>query len=249
MQPESMPPLFRHNLELNVTRVGRIVATEQIHLRLQDGREEEIAQGQGFGTGFLVSDSLLLTSNHVIKDKEIARKSQVHFGRGDYKLVANVKGIEHASDSGELDFSLVRLETDAGETKPGANLGYYSLAASDLPEPDGSLFGRTLTIGIIHFPHGMLIPDYSPYGMYYKERRDIDAQGRAGVLGRYIGYDAATDKGSSGAPVYTASFQVIATAPRQARQVRARGAHRPDHRVDPTGPPRPSRGTRPAAQP
>ena len=93
--------------------------------------------GQGFGTGFLVADNIVLTNNHVIPDVATAMELKAEFG---YELDSNKKlkdavtcnfrpdlffytssiYIEPGNPLSGLDFTLVAVEThgDCGRRVP-----------------------------------------------------------------------------------------------------------------------------------
>jgi len=83
-----------------------------------------------FGTGFLISPSLLITNNHVINDKSLALDSKFEFNY-QKDINNNTQAIDtyyatpdffYTNDETELDFTIIKLSN-----YPGKKWGYISL--------------------------------------------------------------------------------------------------------------------------
>lgn len=166
----------------------------RITLRDAAGRE------RGWATGFMVSPSLILTNWHVFPTREetanaIAEAHYVLDVAGNpapsYRFM--VRGDRfYLTDQG-LDFALVAVDVvalDGQTTLP--EFGYHRL----IDEPNKILKGESITL--IQHPGG--------------ERRQfaIRANELTDVLEQFLWYQSDTAPGSSGAPAFNDSFQVVA---------------------------------------
>lgn len=151
---------------------------------------------QGYGTGFLVSDSLLLTNHHVLPDAETARTSIIEFDyqdgldgkplrpnvlpfRPDHFFVANR----------ELDFALVAVDADPEVL---ATYGHCRLTAAQ----GTIIIGEAVTI--VQHPRG----DKKQIAL--RENKVID------IPELVVHYAADTEPGSSGSPVFNDQWEVVA---------------------------------------
>ena len=177
-------------LALAVSRfVGRI------NIRTAPGRTV------GFGTGFMVSPSLLLTNNHVLGSAEGARHSEVEF---DYqhdrfgRLLPVVSyGLEPQRfflTSPELDYTLVAVRQ---QSVGGVDLRFYGW--SRLLEEQGKvLIGKPLNI--IQHPKG----EAKQIVLRHNQLIDLLPDGK------FAHYLTDTEPGSSGSPVYNDQWEVVA---------------------------------------
>jgi endonuclease G, mitochondrial len=177
-------------LALAVSRfVGRI------NIRTAPGRTV------GFGTGFMVSPSLLLTNNHVLGSAEMARNSEVEF---DYqynrfgRLLPVVSyGLEPQRfflTSPELDYTLVAVRQ---QSVNGTDLKFYGW--SRLLEEQGKvLIGKPLNI--IQHPKG----EAKQIVLRHNQLIDLLPDGK------FAHYLTDTEPGSSGSPVYNDQWEVVA---------------------------------------
>lgn len=163
--------------------VGRVVIRE-------DG------QVAGFGTGSLVTPSLFLTNHHVLPSADVAEGSSVEFsfedGTDGQPLTPATVGFDPGrfflADE-ELDFALVAVAATPDElTEFGFNR---------LHEDEGdAAVGRFVTI--VQHPRG------EKKQIALRENRIVD------VLESFLHYEADTEPGSSGSPVFDDGWEVVA---------------------------------------
>ncbi len=166
----------------------------RIVLRTDAGRE------RGFATGFLISPRVVMTNWHVFPEAEEARNAVAEF---EYKF--DIRGnpvtpvrfrvrpdlFFHATR--ELDYALVAVEEEAVEN--GGRLsqfGYHRLART----PGKILEGEWITI--IQHPAGQ------------RRQYAIRENQLVAKLDSFLWYMSDTAQGSSGAPAFNDSFQVVA---------------------------------------
>lgn len=168
----------------------------RIHIRNESGRNE------GFGTGFLVSPTLLLTNHHVLESPDMAEKSYAEFNF-QYRL----EGIPAATSlfkfqpglffttHPDLDFTLVALSPVAhNDHRPIADFGYLYLNEHT---------GKALVseyLSIIQHPGG----GYKQIAM--RENRLMTSPPGS----HFITYSTDTTQGSSGSAVFNDQWQVVA---------------------------------------
>ena len=156
--------------------------------------------GQPQGTGFLVSDRLLLTNNHVIPDPDTARDMVIEFG---YELKPGEQSVTPVAfrlDPGaffetdaedDLDFTLVAV----GPALNGgtvASFGACPLSDSSAKHSVGE------PVNIVQHPDG----DYKQ--VVVRENRILH---RGDTVLHYL---ADTEPGASGSPVFNDEWQVVA---------------------------------------
>lgn len=163
-----------------------------------------IRDGQGFGTGILVSDSLILTCNHVVPTNAEARSCQVGFTnygstnlREEFYFDFDAAAIVHSSPVDGLDFSLVRVKPSADGTLPGKRQGKYLLNTSY--QNREALYPYAVLLNIIHYAGGEADPSYEFRGRSLKLLKKS-----------FVAYDANTSGGSSGAPVFNDLWWLVA---------------------------------------
>jgi hypothetical protein len=162
-----------------------------------------INQGQVLGTGFLVGKSLLLTSNHVVPTSMSARTVAVAFEGGANEQFA-VREIVHSSPVNDRDFSLLRLEPNPGSKTAGEIYGYYNLKTSH--NNRAGLYPYSFLVNMIHYPRGQEHRSYEIRGRRLLFKGDEnDPKKRP-----FVAYDASTEEGSSGAPVFNDFWWVVA---------------------------------------
>lgn len=160
----------------------------------------------GYGTGSMISPSLLMTNNHVIGSIERAAHAVVEFN---YELGLDGRELPAArfrlrpdlffttSPEEELDLTLVAV-SDVADVSPGVRLsafGFNSLSTSD----GEILAGESVTV--IQHPGGELKQ------VALRENRVIRFPG---VEDRFLYYETDTTPGSSGAPVFNDQWEVVA---------------------------------------
>ncbi|WP_296710330.1 phospholipase D-like domain-containing protein [Rhodoblastus sp.] len=152
-----------------------------------------------FGTGFLVSPSLMLTNHHVLGDPEVAARSLAQF---DYALhedgspyPAALFEVDvdrfHLADKA-LDFALVALKPNSREGRPLPEYGWNQLIADE-----GKAIEAQYSNIIQHPAAG-----YKQLAL--RENRIVD------IFSDYLHYTADTLGGSSGSPVFNDRWEVIA---------------------------------------
>ncbi len=163
--------------------------------------------GSGWGTGFLVSPSLLITNNHVIPDKAFAKstlKIQFNFQND---LTGALLAVEEydldgdafflTSPETQLDYTLIRVKPNDGglpgatPVLPGNRWGSISLLDGLIPA-----IGQLMNV-IQH-------PDGRPKEIVLHQN-EVTA-----VFPNVVHYRADTEPGSSGSPVFNNQWQLIA---------------------------------------
>ncbi|MGP4003478.1 endonuclease [Streptomyces sp. 8N706] len=151
------------------------------------------------GTGFMVSPSLLLTNNHVLRSAEEAGRGIIAFnfqaGLNGQPLPPVTFALEperfFVTDRA-LDFSVVAV---AGRGEDGGRLTDFGRLT--LSEAQGKvLLGEK--VDIIQHPNG------EPKQIALRENEIVD------LLERFVHYDADTLQGSSGSPVFNDQWEVVA---------------------------------------
>lgn len=166
--------------DIFVLRQALEAARSIVHIRLP----------RGYGTGFLVGDTLLMTNHHVIGDQETAERSVFTF---QYELDPDGRAREplvfHATKGGTfysnqvLDFTVVELES-----VPDGS-------AALLLKPERQRLDTR--VSIIQHPGG----HYKKISM----QNNFVAYADANVLQ----YTTSTMPGSSGSPVFNDAFEVV----------------------------------------
>lgn len=153
----------------------------------------------GYGTGFLVSPSLLLTNNHVLPTVEHATHSYVEFdlqaGRDGLPLAAVAFRLQPERlfvTSKELDYTVVAVRSDS---ETGTSLTSYGFLP--LIEAEGKVILGEL-VNIVQHPNG------EPKQLALRENRLVD------LLEHYLHYSTDTAPGSSGSPVFNDQWEVVA---------------------------------------
>ena len=159
--------------------------------------------GTGWATGFMVSPSLFLTNNHVIRNKAFAKKIRMQFN---YQLGPD--GTEQPTESFfplendvfrtnfALDYTLIRLQplqsAADGEPKlPGERWGVIQLN-------DNPTFREKQHFNIIQHPAG--------------RRKEVALQDNEidKLFTNVVLYKSDTEPGSSGSPVFDNLWQLVA---------------------------------------
>lgn len=156
-----------------------------------------IRMGNGSATGFVISDDILITNNHVFGNKDDARTALLQF---DYRMLSD--GTASPVDEWEcepddmfktnpsLDYSIVRVRKknnkNVGDVRGKFNLRH------------GSSVSRNQRVNIIQHPQGR-----------FQEIAFRDNQVKL-IADNYIQYLTDTDYGSSGSPVLDDFFNVVA---------------------------------------
>ncbi|BAH53692.1 DNA/RNA non-specific endonuclease [Rhodococcus opacus] len=151
---------------------------------------------QGYGTGFLVSPTLLLTNHHVLPDADTARSSVIEFDYQD-----GVDGKPRPVQMFPLDparFFLADRERDFALVAVGAEPGTLAqFGFNPLIQAEGkAVIGEFVTI--VQHPRG----DKKQIAL--RENRIVD------IPERFLHYSADTEPGSSGSPVFNDQWEVVA---------------------------------------
>ncbi len=166
--------------------------------------------GSGWGTGFLVADSLFLTNNHVIPSAEFCESVEVQFNyqmdaRGQLGPIDTFKfdpGSLFLTDEA-LDFTLVRLSPaqrivgSPGDVarrvavEPGALWGTLSLAAN-------FVYAEGQRVNVIQHPNGW------PKQVALRDNEVVT------IKAKVLLYTTDTMPGSSGSPVLDNSWTLVA---------------------------------------
>lgn len=172
---------------------GRIASNAVARIIFRDGRPQ--------GTGFLVSDRLLLTNNHVIENKDRATGLIVEFryeirlgetAPAPIRFELDPKTFFETDDRDDLDFTLIAL---GRQLTLGANLtdfGCCPISASSAKHSVGE------PVTVVQHPDG----DYKQ--VVLRENRIVH---RGDNVLHYI---ADTEPGASGSPVFNDAWQVVA---------------------------------------
>lgn len=174
---------------MDVAIIPKIISTEGAIAKINVTQPEP-----DVGTGFLVSDSLLLTNNHVIGSPEAARGTTVIFnyqkGIDKKPLPTDTYSVNDSVfyTNPALDYTLVRLDGSPGEFWSFVPLSNYS---------DIALGNRT---SIIQHPSG----GYKAWT--YGDGAIVNIDPKKGI----VKYTSDTLRGSSGSPVFNLNLDLIA---------------------------------------
>lgn len=171
--------------------VGRSVCRIEIR--------DSIGRVLGYGTGFLVSPSLLMTNNHVLEHEQSARFSiaQFNYENDVNQIPRPMRSFGLNPDrffmtNKELDFTLVAVEPESKDGTRLTEFRYLPLVAKT---------GKILKgeyVSIIQHPEG------APKAVAIRENQLID------ILDSYLHYATDTQPGSSGSPVFSDDWRVVA---------------------------------------
>ncbi|MFJ4245034.1 endonuclease [Streptomyces iakyrus] len=163
------------------------------------GRVTITGPGGGYGTGFMVSPSLLLTNNHVLRSPEDANRSGVAFA------------FQDGVDGGPLAPAIFALEPQRFfVTDPALDYSLVAVAPRGMHGEALSSFGRLVLseaqgkviigefVNIIQHPRG------EPKQIALRDNRIVD------VLERFLHYESDSREGSSGSPVFNDQWEVVA---------------------------------------
>jgi endonuclease G len=169
----------------------------RILTKLPDGR-------RSMGTGFMVTPSLLITNHHVLKSADLAARSTAEFN---YQLSGTGATMPVESfglrpdlfflNDTELDFALVAVEQ---RSRNGAALATFG--SCPLIGAEGKILVHE-AVNIVQHPKGELKQ------IVIRENTLLDLPEHA-PLDRFAHYEADTEPGSSGSPVFNDQWEVIA---------------------------------------
>ncbi|QLH25497.1 endonuclease [Streptomyces sp. Rer75] len=172
---------------------------EGVQVSRSVGRITISGPGGGHGTGFMVSPSLLLTNNHVLRCAEEASRSKVAFAFQDGveggPLTPAVFPLEphrfFVTDRA-LDYSLVAVAPRGTQDEALSSFGWLMLR-----ETQGKIVIGEF-VNIIQHPRG------EPKQIALRDNQLVD------VLERFLHYASDTREGSSGSPVFNDQWEVVA---------------------------------------
>lgn len=153
----------------------------------------------GSGTGFLVSENVLMTNNHVIDSMRTALNSIAEFNYQDdinfmpcptYTFRLNPEQFFVTDE--ELDFTLVALKDNPSSDKQPKDFGHLHLIAEEGKILEGEY------VSIIQHPNG------GPKAVTIRENKV------SSILDYFIHYLTDTEPGSSGSPVFNDQWIVVA---------------------------------------
>jgi endonuclease G len=160
---------------------------------------DHIGRVLGHGTGFLVAPSLLMTNNHVLEIADAARFSLAQFNyETDLQLLPRpIKSFRLDPDrffmtDERLDFTLVAVEAVSAEGVKLTEFAFLPLLA----ESGKVLVGEY--VSIIQHPSG------APKAVAIRENQVND------VFEDFIHYATDTEPGSSGSPVFSDGWKLVA---------------------------------------
>ncbi|HBE70788.1 MAG TPA: hypothetical protein DDW52_21800 [Planctomycetaceae bacterium] len=155
--------------------------------------------GGGFGTGFMISPSLMMTNNHVLETSQSAAASTIEFdfardlsGNLMKRQTFRLSPQNFFRTNSKIDYSVVAVEATNSEQHLAKNRGWLHL----IRESGKAVIGERLNI-IQH-------PDARPQMIALRENTLI------GVDGPFLHYSTDTRPGSSGSPVMNDQFQLAA---------------------------------------
>lgn len=182
-------------LEINFLDIGRRTGRAVGRIQVRDSGGRIV----GFGTGFLVSPSLLLTNNHVLPAAAGSHRSLVDFDYEDDEQFNPRTPAVFALEPGRffitssaLDYTLVAVHPASvdGQTQL-ATFGYLPLS-----EVKGKILVDEY-VAIIQHPGG------APKKIALRNNQLVD------VFDDFIHYTTDTDRGASGSPVFNDQWQVV----------------------------------------
>ncbi|WP_436791869.1 endonuclease [Yinghuangia sp. YIM S10712] len=163
------------------------------------GRITVRGAGAHFGTGFMVSPSLLLTNNHVLRDEDEAARGFIEFnlqagtdGRPLPPVAFTLEPARFFTTDVALDFTLVAVAPGSADGIELASFGHVPL----IELPGKVIIGEL--VNIIQHPNG------EPKQLALRENRVVD------MLDDFLHYETDTAPGSSGSPVFNDQWEVVA---------------------------------------
>lgn len=163
---------------------------------------------RGSATGFMISEDIFITNNHVFESKEETASAKIQFN---YKMdisdnpvspdVWQCDGDSLFKTNPDLDYSIVKLKTKRG--RPAGRVWGFFDVSKNVPIKENQ------RVNIIQHPQGR-----------FKEIAFRDNQVKA-IGPTFVQYITDTDYGSSGSPVLDDWFDVVALHNQRVRDPQA----------------------------
>jgi endonuclease G len=180
---------------INFLEIGTRAARAVCRIQVRD----LFGRVQGYGTGFMVSPTLLLTNHHVLETLDSCRRSLAEFNFEDDEMFVPKESKTFPLEperffhtSVELDFTLVAVRPSATDGSALTDFGHLRLRS----DSGKSLVGEFLTI--VQHPSG------ATKQVALRENKLID------VLPYFVHYSTDTMPGSSGSPAFNDQWEVVA---------------------------------------
>jgi endonuclease G, mitochondrial len=162
---------------------------------------------RSFGTGFMVTPRLLITNHHVLESAAVASVSVAEFN---YQLDVRQEN-EHAHrfalkpgafflNDKENDFALAALEESTSAGTLLSTFGHCPLIGAE------GKIANTEWVNIVQHPRG----DLKQVVIRENKLIDLPDKQAGGAFDRFAYYEADTEPGSSGSPVFNDLWEVIA---------------------------------------
>jgi endonuclease I/V8-like Glu-specific endopeptidase len=152
-----------------------------------------------YGTGFMVSGSLMMTNNHVLRSQEEADRGVIEFnyqagadGLPMAPVVVALEPLRFFATDEALDFTVVAVADRSRSGEATASFGRLPLR-----EAQGKVILGEL-VNIVQHPGG------EPKQLALRENRVVD------LLEHFVHYETDTAPGSSGSPVFNDQWEVVA---------------------------------------
>jgi len=179
-------------LDIRYLEAGVAAARAVCRIEVRDAR----GRVAGYGTGSLVSPRLLLTNHHVFPDAQVARRSDTEFNYQDGLDGQPLRVVKFALDpdaffvaDAERDFALVAVAAAERALSP--------FGLNPLIEAEGkAVVGEFVTI--VQHPGGR------KKQIALRENQIVD------FLESFLHYQADTEPGSSGSPVFNDQWEIVA---------------------------------------
>lgn len=149
-----------------------------------------------FGSGFLISPDLFLTNQHVLPDEAAVKQAVIWVDYDEAEDVSTGNYIEavgtkllHSSFRTDLDYSLIKVQFKKSGKPAPAYINLRDFGRKPIPEKDSVI--------IVQHPGG------GTRQIVTKDTPVVE------VIGNRIRYEADTDEGSSGAPVFDLDYHII----------------------------------------
>ncbi len=203
----------------------------------------EIPEGEPVGTGFLVNHDVLLTNQHVVKNKNYLEQAVARFEylkdasevRSGGRVIKIHPDLYESSPQAELDYALVRLAESPlyslSADLPAEGMTIMQFVASKKHRGYLSLHDRFIRsherVNIVQHPNGEAMKVVLTQNYVVSDMTETRVQ-----------YVADTMKGSSGSPVFNQKWEVVALHhsggpfPPDAPAVQAKKAWKGQYRVN-----------------